>query len=164
MTGDFKPVFCRRVKKYLHFIFFVRQKFVYLHSERVRGVAQPGLEYASGGVWSQVRILSPRLMKRLGNLMIAEPFSFMCSSGSRVVIRWVTRKINREVCQNSIKRRFRLFIGASSRSGRYLSYSLFSKTVIAKVWGLFGDCGYLFRVSMSWQNFGVFSLFGVHSE
>ena len=23
--------------------------FVYLHSERVRGVAQPGLEYASGG-------------------------------------------------------------------------------------------------------------------
>ena len=49
MTGDFKPVFCRRVKKYLHFIFFVRQKFVYLHSERVRGVAQPGLEYASGG-------------------------------------------------------------------------------------------------------------------
>ena len=30
-----------------------------------------------GGVWSLVRIQSPRLMKRLGNLMIAEPFPFV---------------------------------------------------------------------------------------
>jgi hypothetical protein len=29
---------------------------------------------SGGGVWSLVRIQSPRLMKRLGNLMIAEPF------------------------------------------------------------------------------------------
>ena len=36
-------------EKIFAFHFFVRQKFVYLHSERVRGVAQPGLEYASGG-------------------------------------------------------------------------------------------------------------------
>ena len=28
-------------------------------------------------MWSLVRIQSPRLMKRLGNLMIAEPFSFV---------------------------------------------------------------------------------------
>ena len=32
-----------------------------------------------GGVWSLVRIQSPRLMKRLGNLMIIEPFSFAYS-------------------------------------------------------------------------------------
>ncbi|HIW65678.1 MAG TPA: hypothetical protein H9879_05550, partial [Candidatus Alistipes intestinipullorum] len=46
-----------------------------------------------GGVWSLVRIQSPRLKKRLDNHMIAEPFSFLdsrCSSpDGRKPLKWL---------------------------------------------------------------------------